>query len=34
MFNSDNITKKDNDKDWSYRKLLLVLLEVVKLIIY
>ena len=21
MFNSDNITEKDNNKDWSYRKL-------------
>ena len=23
MFNLDNITKKDNDKDWPYRKLII-----------
>ena len=34
MFNFDNITESVNNKDWSYRNLIMVLLEVVKLIIY
>ena len=33
MLNLDNITERNNNKDWPYRKLW-VLLEVVKLIIY
>ena len=34
MFNLNNITKKDDNKDSPYRNLLLVLLDLVKLTIY
>ena len=34
IFNFDNITKKDNNKDWPYRKLVIGPSGVVKLIIY